>query len=144
VAIDRAMARAEPPKLQVAPGAVGLTGLESYFWLARRPPDVSATAELPGLAVTAAASPVQFVWDFGDGFDHVSLTHGRPWTAGRPGNIGHLYETRGRYEISVEVIYEARWRINSGPWQPLGYFSNSDARPYPVRQMRAVLVPADR
>jgi hypothetical protein len=139
-AADRAISLAPKPKLRVAPRSVGLTGLPSYFWLAQRPRAITASAGVPGLTVTAQARPRQFVWDFGDGRDKVTTRSGRRWRKRRPGNIGHTYETRGRYRTRVEVIWEARWRIGGGPWRPLGYFSNSDARRYRVRQVVAVLV----
>jgi hypothetical protein len=53
-----------------------------------------------------------------------------------------MYETRARYDVSVEVVWSARWRIGAGAWVPLGFFSNSDSREYPVRQMIAMLVRA--
>jgi hypothetical protein len=140
IAADRAIALAPKPRLRVAPRGVGLTGLASYFWLARRPRAIVATAGVPGMTVTAQARPVQFVWAFGDGAEKVTRRSGRRWRARRPGNIGHLYETRGRYRTTVEVIWEARWRIGGGAWRPLGYFSNADARRYRVRQVIAVLV----
>ncbi|MCA1674211.1 MAG: hypothetical protein LC799_19145, partial [Actinobacteria bacterium] len=65
---------------------------------------------------------------------------GRPWTRSRDGTIAHLYERRGSYDVGVEVIWQARWRIGDGEWQPLGYFSTSDATDYPVRQIVALLV----
>jgi hypothetical protein len=139
-AADRAIALAIEPDLRVAPGRIGLTGLPSYFWLADKPRPVTATAGAGGLTVTAEARPVQFVWDFGDGSDKVTTHSGRRWTQRHSGNVSHLYETKGRHELGVEVIWEARWRINAGSWQPLGYFSNSDDRPYPVREVVAMLV----
>jgi hypothetical protein len=139
-AADRAIALAISPELKVAPDGVGLTGLPSYFWLARRPQPISATAGAGGITVTAEAYPTQYVWTFGDGGDLVTTTSGRPWTRDVPGNIEYTYETRGRYDLSVEVIYQARWRVDGGPWQSLGFFSTSDLRTYPVRQVVAVLV----
>lgn len=139
VAADRAASFAEWPELRVAPSRIGLTGLRSYFWLARDPRPVTASASVPGMTVTAYAEPVQFRWDFGEGGGRSTSHSGRAWTRRRPGNIGHMYETRGPRTIGVEVIWEARWRINSGGWQHLGYFSNSDERRYRVRQMVAML-----
>jgi hypothetical protein len=43
----------------------------------------------------------------------------------------------------VEVIWQARWNVNDGPWRDLGFFSTADARTYPVRQIIAVLVKPD-
>ncbi|MBK5228566.1 MAG: PKD domain-containing protein [Actinobacteria bacterium] len=136
---DRAVSLAPEPDLRVTPSGIGLTGLESYFWLETSPSPIEATAQAGPVLVTAQARAVQYVWNFGDGSDMVTNGSGRRWSASRGGNIGHVYETRGRYELAVDVVWEARWRIGAGPWQSLGYFSNSDSRPYRVRQVIAVL-----
>jgi hypothetical protein len=142
-AFDQAVALAAQPELTIAPARVGLTGLESYFWLAERPRPISATASAGGLSVTAQAAPAQYVWSFGEGDATVTDHTGRPWTRQAPGNIAHLYETRGAYDVSVEVVWEARWRSGGGAWQPLGFFSTSDGSTYPVRQVQSRLVPTD-
>ena len=144
IAADEAMSLASEPELEVAPGAVGLTGLDSYFWLAEPPQPIEAIAQVPGLQVTAEARPVQFVWDFGDGSDHVTDHPGRAWRPETAGTVAHLFERRGNYDLGVEVIWEARWRLGDAAWQHLGYFSNSDATSYPVRQMVPVLTRTPR
>ena len=143
LAADRAMALAPEPVIEVAPNQIGLTGLESFFWLAQPPEPITATAGVPGLEVVAEARPVQFVWSFGDGADEVTSDPGRPFTRGRLGSISHLYETKGRYELAVEVVWEARWRTGSSAWQPLGFFTTSASEPYPVREVVSALVSAD-
>lgn len=142
-AADRVRELAPEPNLALAPSEIGLTGLDSYFWLDDPPGPISATARAGPLTVTAEARPVRYIWDFGDGDDLVTAHPGRRWTRSRPGNIAHLYETRGSYDLSVEVVWAARWRVNDGEWQPLGYFSNSDERRYRVRQIVAVLTRAE-
>ena len=141
--IDRAFALAPSPKIQVAPGRIGLTGLDSYFWLDPVDP-ITASAVAGGLVVTAEARPVEYVWNFGDGQDFVTSEPGQPWGSHESGSISHMYESDGRYELTLEQIWEARWHVAGGPWQSLGYFSNSAARPYAVRQVVPVLVPGDR
>ncbi len=141
VAVDRAIAAAPRLRLRLAPSNVGLTGLESYFWLADRPRLISAVARVPGLTVVAEARPRQYVWQFGDGSEMVTVDPGTPWRPGRPGSIGHLYEVRGRYGVVVEAIWEARWRLGGGPWQSLGFFTTTGRRNYPVRQVVSRLVP---
>ena len=135
IAADRAMAVAERPALEIAPSEVGLTGLRSYFWLDHVPPTVYATASVPGVVVTAEARPVRYGWDFGEGPPRTTASIGRAWTRRAPGSISHMFETRGRYSVGVDVVWEARWRVGSGPWMHLGYFSNSARREYPVREM---------
>jgi hypothetical protein len=83
---------------------------------------------------------VQYVWNYGDGADLATRGPGRRWTKRRAGTIKHVYEGKGRYPLEVEVIWQARWRIGSGPWQQLDYFSNSATRNYRVRSLVPVLV----
>ncbi|MDQ4024336.1 MAG: PKD domain-containing protein, partial [Actinomycetota bacterium] len=101
---------------------------------------VSATAEAGPLTVTAEARPVRYLWDFGDGTELGTTRPGRPWTQARPGDVSHLYEAKGRYEVGAEVVWAARWRTNGGPWRDLGYFTTESSAGYPVREMVAVLV----
>lgn len=135
IASDEAVALAERPELVVTPARRGITGLRSFFWLARRLQPVSATAEVPGLSVTAEAFPIRYLWDFGDGARRATSHIGRPWSRKRAGNIGHMYEVKGRYVLGVEVVWQARWRIGGGAWQPLGYFVTSTGRQYRVREV---------
>lgn len=141
VAIDQAVAAAAIPELRLAPSAVGLTGLDSFVWLANRPEPIEAVASVPGLTVIAQARPVQYVWDFGDGTTAVTSHPGRPWSPQQPGDIAHLYEVRGAYAVGVEVIWSARWQVAGGPWVDLGFFSTTDSQPYAVRQVVTRLVP---
>jgi hypothetical protein len=113
-----------------------LTGLDSFFWLAAEPQPIAASAGV----VSAEARPVEYSWDFDDGGHKTTTASGRGWTRRHDGNIAHLYETRGTYDVSVDVIWEARWRLGTGAWQPLGYFTTSDSATYPVRQVVALLV----
>lgn len=139
-AYDRVISLAPEPELTIAPSRIGLTGLPSYFWVGNDLRPISATAGVRGLTVTAEARPVRYLWDFGDGATRQTQHGGRPWTPARRGNVGHLYETKGRYEPTVTVVWAARWRVNGGPWDDLGYFSTTGSAEYPVREMIAVLV----
>ena len=138
--MDRAIALAPKPKLRITPRRRGLAGLESYFFLAERPRPIRAQANAGGFTVTAEARPIQYIWTFGDGSDTVTRHHGRRWTKKRPGNIDHVYETKRRYRVRVEVIWRARWRIGLGPWRTLGYFTNADSARYRVGELVPVLV----
>jgi hypothetical protein len=139
---DRAISLAPRPRLRFSPARRGLTGLPSYFWLAQPPRPIEARAGIGGISVTAQARPVQYVWTYDDGTDKVTRKPGRKWTRKRPGSIPHVYEAKGRYQLEVEVIWEARWRLGLGAWRSLGYFSNSATRSYRVRSVVAVLVKA--
>jgi hypothetical protein len=136
--IDRVIALVAAPKLELAPAQIGLTGLETYVWVGE-PAPVSISAAAGRTTVDARAFPTQFLWDWGDGDDTLTYDSGRRWTPHRPGSIEHIYETRGRYDLSVEVVWEAQWRINGGAWQALGFFSLGDSVDYPVRQIQSRL-----
>jgi hypothetical protein len=138
--MDRAIALAGEPGLQIAPSRVGLTGLDTYFWIAPAPRPIAAQARVPGVAVTARARPMQYVWTFGDGAHKVTSTPGRPWTPARPGTIAHQYQARSRYTVTVQIVWSATWRIGSGQWRTLGTFSTRARRPFPVREAVAALV----
>ncbi|CAN5289393.1 hypothetical protein BH20ACT22_BH20ACT22_00260 [soil metagenome] len=144
IAADKAMALAPSPVIQVAPEQTGLTGLDSFFWLADAPGPITATAGVSGLTVTAEARPAEYVWDFGDGQEKVTTEPGRPWTKTSEGSISHLYETKGSYDLGVEIIWRARWRADDGPWQELGMFSNSAGQAYSVKEVVSVLVSTER
>ena len=139
-AYERVISLAPDPEIEIAPGRIGLTGLDSFFWAGNDLRPVSATASAGPLTVRAEARPVRFLWDFGDGATEGTTHPGRPWSPAAPGDVAHLYETKGRYDVGLEVIWAARWRTNDGPWRDLGYFSTSASEPYRVRGMVAVLV----
>ena len=136
--IDRVIELVAAPELDIAPSEIGLTGLETYVWI-DEPAPVSVSAAAGETTVDARAFPTQYLWDWGDGNDTLTYDSGRSWTPHRPGSIEHIYETRGRYVLSVEVVWEAQWRINGGAWQALGFFSLGDSVDYPVRQVQARL-----
>ena len=138
-ALDEVRRLAPQPRLAIAPGRIGLTGLESYFWLAEPVAPITATAAVRGIRVIAEAAPAHYLWRFEPGADLMTNDPGRPWTESRPGNIGHTYETKGHYDVSVEVVWRARWRIGTGAWRDLGFFSTLDSRPYPVQEIVPVL-----
>lgn len=134
MAIDRAVAAATIPELRLAPSAVGLTGLDSFVWLANRPEPIEAVASVPGLTVIAQARPVQYVWDFGDGATAVTSHPGRPWSPQQPGDIAHLYEVRGAYSVGVEVIWSARWQVTGGRGST--WASSRPRAPSPTRSVK--------
>jgi hypothetical protein len=136
--LDRVIELVAAPELGIAPSEIGLTGLETYVWV-ERPAPVAVSAAAGATRVDARAFATHYLWDWGDGDDTLTYDPGRPWSRFGPGSIGHLYETRGRYELSVEVVWEAQWRIDGGAWQALGFFSLSDSVDYPVRQVQARL-----
>ena len=143
-AFDRMVALAGLPELTLAPAKIGLTGMPTYVWLERQPRPVSARAAVPGLVVQARAAPQEYRWLFGDGGELLTDHPGTPYRPKRPGSIAHTYEVKGHYTVTVEVVYHATYRVNGGPWRPLGAFRTSDSRPLPVRELIPMLVDSAR
>ena len=88
--------------------------LPSYFWLARRPRAITASAACRG-TVTAQARPCNTRGgrDGGEKVTRKSDADGGP----APWNIVTCTSARP-LSPTVEVIWEARWRIGGGTWRP--------------------------
>jgi hypothetical protein len=85
-----------PGRIQASPSISrgGLTGADSWFWLAPAPRREVLSISLRGERVSVSAEP-SIEWRFGDGAALVGGA-GRPYTPGPPpaDAIRHLYETR--------------------------------------------------
>jgi hypothetical protein len=85
-----------PGRIQASPAASrgGLTGADSWFWLAPAPRREVLSISLRGERVSVNAQP-SIEWRFGDGAALVGGP-GRPYSPGPPpaDSIRHLYETR--------------------------------------------------
>jgi hypothetical protein len=126
---------------------IGLTGLQSWFWL--RPgtasmPAVSATAG--PLTVTVRAVLMDALWDFGDGSRaDAGLDLGQPYP--RESVIRHIYQTdtfqrAGGYQVHATLRFGVWYSVNSGPWRFLGTKAKSYSLAYPVNQIQPEGVPA--
>jgi hypothetical protein len=112
------------PDIQMAPGPgkTGLVGLPVWMWTQRAPltwGPTSATAAVPGLAVTATATAQKIVWSMGDGN---SVTCASPGTAydvalggGTSPNCGYVYDTSsraqpgGKYVVTATTTWAVTW-----------------------------------
>ena len=150
---------ASPP-----PGAAGLTGADSWFWLDPAPGREALSVALAGVRVTVVADPAQVEWRFGDGAS-MRAGPGVPYRAGRPpeGSVRHRYETRclpgdrgrnphvlascgpGGYRVAAQVVWEisfqATGRVAASGSLPAR--ATETATDYPVSEVRAFLVGGD-
>jgi hypothetical protein len=76
----------------------------------------SASASVPGLTVTATATPVSASWSMGNGDTAECMVPGTPWTpaAGETEaspDCGYVYEqaSEADLEVTVTVIWQVRW-----------------------------------
>lgn len=98
-----------------------LVGLRTWLWLT---PDgfesVSATAAIPGLSVTATATPTQVLWDMGDGSEPVVCAGpGTAYDTDLPDDqqeteCSHLYQVAGSYTASAAVTWSVEWSATNG------------------------------
>lgn len=105
---------------QASPAGTQLVRLPSWWWTAPASWRVqSATASVPGISVTATATPYKAVWDAGDGSEPVTCTGpGTAWTGGdalaASPTCGHTYQRSsasapdGAFTLRTTV----RWRIS--------------------------------
>ncbi len=107
--------------IRVNPSGDQLVGLPS--WLSLDPASwrpQSATASVPGISVTATATPIQAVWSMGSGDSVVCHGPGTPW---RPGtdpmaaspDCGYRYVRSsasapgGAYRVTVTISWQVTW-----------------------------------
>lgn len=131
-----------------APQLVGLPTwlwVEPVWWVSR-----SATASVPGVSVTATASPVTVRWSTGDGQVVTCEGPGTPYEAGGdPGrsspDCGYTYvrssagQPGGTYELSATVTWEVTWSGN-GVSGVLPSLTSTTQLPVAVAEVQAVVV----
>lgn len=118
--------------------------VDGSTWGARR-----ATASVPGMSVTATATPVRVVWSPGDGSaDVVCDGPGTPWRAGTDprtaSSCGHTYRTSSagvpgdKFTLRATVIWSVTWTGGgqSGAAPPL---ATSSSVALPVAQSQAIV-----
>jgi hypothetical protein len=140
------------PQPRTAPPADAeqLVGFPTWLWVE---PAVwqtfSASAAIPGLSVTVAATPRQAVWDMGDGSSVTCDGPGTPWDPaggdGQQTDCEHTYQfvstdrPGGRYHVSVTVTWSVSWRASNGETGVLGDASRTAAFDLAVGQRQAVV-----
>ncbi len=144
------------PSVRIA----GLTGADSWFWLAPRPQAHVLTVSEAGEQVSVRAQPEAVEWRFGDGAS-LRAGPGMPYRPGEPPAeaVRHRYETRclpgdrgrsfvlsicGRagYAVEALIVWQISYRA-SGPVVRLGALpsrTTATSLSYPVSEARAFLV----
>jgi hypothetical protein len=134
------------------PTALGLVGLDSWFWLAPRPAVKIVVESFNGVDYEITATPISADWDFGDGTGAgfpVSAGYGLAYP--QPSSVIHMYQAHSQtgYQVRSVVRYEVSWTVSLdgrkiGPY-PLGTIDlNAKALVYPVEQAQPELIQADQ
>lgn len=72
--------------------------------------------EMLGQAVQVRATPVKYVWDFGDGTVLTTSFPGRPYPEK---DVSMRYVHQGWYEVSLVTQLSGEYSVNGGAWQPI-------------------------
>lgn len=108
------------PTIAVSPAGTQLVNLPAWLWLDGGWADASATAAVPGISVTATATPVSVTWSMGDGAEVTCTGAGTPF---RPGgdpaapspDCGHTYgrssaaQPGETFAVSATVHWTVTW-----------------------------------
>ncbi|WP_051944375.1 hypothetical protein [Streptacidiphilus rugosus] len=109
------------PVVSFSPAGFQVVRVPTWMWIIPgrwRP--VTATAQVPGVSVTATATPSSVQWALGDGTQLTCAGPGTPW---RPGgdpaasspDCGHLFERPsadqpgGTYAVTVRMHWRVDW-----------------------------------
>lgn len=141
-----AVSRLAPPAPQIEvsppPPAPQLVMLPMWLWVDESTWEPrSATAGVPGVSVTATATPTQVRWLTGDGGTRTCDGPGQPWQAGtdpkaESPTCGYTYATPstgqpdGVYELRATVTWRVSWSGGgaSGTVDPLSTTSTTPVR----------------
>lgn len=92
-----------------------------------------------GFPVDVEATPMSYLWSFGDGARRTTTTPGKPYPAKE---ITHKYLKRGSVRLTLTTNYAARFRVAGGAWQYIDGMVpiTGPATPLQVREAVPVLV----
>ena len=132
------------PELSIrANPSTGLVALESWFWVDGYGGEpISSSDTLASTTVEVQVQPVTYRWSFGDGTAIETNSLGRPFP--EESDVQHIYEQSslangGAYRITIEVSFDAEYRVNGGAWESLAPIARTFTTDYPVQQLQSVL-----
>lgn len=110
--------RLPAPSISTSPVGDQLVNVPTWLWLSGGFDPVSATAAVPGVSVTAVATPTAVVWGMGDGATVTCSEPGTPFVAGgdpseASPDCGHTYRSSsaGQASAGFPVTVTMRWTV---------------------------------
>ncbi|MBI0293238.1 hypothetical protein JBE04_01685 [Streptomyces sp. PRKS01-29] len=145
--------RLPKPVIRTSPDEddVQVVGVPTWMWVQRSTwAPVTQTAEVPGLRVTATASPRRAVWSMGEGGLVTCTGPGTPYSQNfRPEepspDCGYIYrmasltEVGREFKISVQVTWDVEWHGGGQSGRVPGLVITAE-RPLAVDEVQAVVV----
>jgi hypothetical protein len=133
------------PLVSVSPPDRGVVNLETWLAATDTGP-ISATASIPGLAVTATATIASTIWDLGNGDRITCSGTGVAWSEeldGVPAPCGYTYRVptpaTAPHQLTATFVWQITWRSNQGDTGTLpSVTSTSQTIEYPVREIQTV------
>jgi hypothetical protein len=119
-AMARKQLRLPTPRIAANPAGEQLVNLPTWMWLSSGWGSVSATAAVPGVSVTAVASPTSVSWAMGDGSTVICTGAGTPFRsrsdpkASSP-DCGHTYRSSSASQagqaspVTATVHWSVTW-----------------------------------
>ncbi|WP_063747144.1 hypothetical protein [Saccharothrix sp. NRRL B-16314] len=118
--LARKQLRLPSPRIAVNPAGDQLVNLPTWMWLSSGWGPVSATASVPGVSVTAVATPTSVTWLMGDGSAVTCTGAGSPYEAGSDPrapspDCGHVYRRSSAsqpgqaYPVTATVHWTVTW-----------------------------------
>lgn len=96
------------------PGGWIPVGIDMIAWAESK--EQTFDVVMLGQAVKVRATPVKYVWDFGDGTVLTTTFPGREYPAR---DVSMRYAYQGWYEVSLVTQFSGEYSVNGGPWQPI-------------------------
>lgn len=110
--------RLPTPTIAANPAGEQLVNLPTWMWLSSGWGPVSATAAVPGVSVTAVATPTSVSWSMGDGSTVACTGAGTPFSPGTDPkasspDCGHTYRTSSASQASqaFPVTATVHWTV---------------------------------
>jgi len=123
-----------------------LVGVRTWLWI--DPADfrpISASVEIPGLLVTATATPQRVRWQMGDADHEVTCASpGTPYDTTIPDDAQHtdcsyVFQQSGDTTITAFIDWTVTWTASDGTGGALPGVSRGSSFPVPVDQRQAVI-----
>ncbi|WP_185442900.1 PKD domain-containing protein [Kribbella qitaiheensis] len=99
--------------VKVQPKARTLVNLDTIVYTDQSKVSVN-TVSLLGFAVVVEATPMSYIWNFGDGKSVTTTSPGKAYPAKE---ITHKYLKRGDVSVTLTTNYAARYSVAGTGWQ---------------------------
>lgn len=135
-------------------GVPKVVNLPTWAWVDHRAwAPVSASASVPGVTVTAVATPYETNWSWGDGSRSTCSGPGTPYAAdvsdpGRPSpDCGHTYTATSKSgagscdTVTADILWRISWSASTGRSGVFPSMTSSASQDWPVEEIDALAVP---